>query len=67
MKLPITRVPNTTPPQFVYYQTVNLPTGGVQSVKHVGCVSSSMEAALCDLLRITQQLAAENEKLKARK
>lgn len=64
MKLPIQRVPGTTPPKFRYKQTVDLPAGGTQVVQHEGCVSSSMETALCDLLRIAEQLAAENEKLK---
>lgn len=65
MKLPIRRLAGTVPPQFEYYQTVSLPQGGVQTVKHIGCVSPSMEAALCDTLSIAEQLAAENERLKS--
>ena len=64
VKLPIRRVPKTTPPQFEYYQTVSMPQGGNTSVKYVGCVPSSLESALCDLLAIAEQLAKDNEKLR---
>jgi len=64
MKLPIQRVPNTTPPQFNYYQIVNELTGGTKVVKCCGCVPASMETALCDLLRIAEQLAQEFEELR---
>lgn len=67
MKLPIRRIAGTTPPQFVYYQTVTLPQGGVQLVKYTSCVPTSMESALCDLLQIVEQLATENERLTAGK
>lgn len=67
MKLPIQRIPNTTPPQFIYYQTINLPQGGVQSIQHTGCVPPAMEASLCGLIRIAQQLAKENTTLKKNK
>ena len=63
MKLPIRLIPGSSPPKFEYYQTVTVPGGGVQSVKHQGCVAPSMESALLDLLSIAKQLAAENERL----
>jgi hypothetical protein len=67
MKLPIRRIPGTTPPKFEYFVTVNLPNGGTQAIQQVSCVSPSMEAAFCDLLRIAEQLAKENEILRGAK
>lgn len=64
MKLPIQQIPGTVPPQFIYYQKVNLPGGGVQILKHTGAVASSMETALCDLIKLTKRLLAENEALR---
>lgn len=64
MKLPIRRVPNTVPPQFEYYNTVNRLSGGTQAQLCRDCVPSSMEQAMCDLLRIAEQLAEENQRLK---
>lgn len=67
MKLPIHRIPGTTPPKFEYYQTVTLPQGGAQIVKYIECAPTNMESALCALIEVTQQLAVENERLKSRK
>lgn len=67
MKLPIEIIPGTIPPKFRYSQTITTPHGNVQSVEYVGCVSTSMEAALYDLIRIAKQLETENKTLKARK
>lgn len=64
MTLPIQRIPNTVPPQFLYYQTINLPQGGTQRVEYRGAVASPMEAALCELLQITEKLVAENARLR---
>lgn len=64
MKLPIRRVPGTTPPKFEYYQTITTPHGTVQAVKYTESVSAQLETALCDLIRIAEQLSAENERLK---
>lgn len=65
MKLPIRRIPNTIPPKFEYFQIVNLPQGGTTAIRHEGCVPSSMETALCDLLKIAEQLAEHNETLRS--
>ncbi len=67
MKFPVRRVPGTVPPQFEYTQIVTTPSGGVQAVKLVGGVPSSMESALCDLLRIAEQQAKELETLRRKK
>lgn len=64
MKLPIQRVAKSSPPKFMYYQTVHLPTGGTQSMQCITAVPASMERALCDLLDIVDQLVLENEALK---
>ncbi len=65
MKLPIRRITGSIPPKFEYYQMVTLPQGGVQSIRHESCIVPSMEAALCDLLRIAEQLAKDNEVLRS--
>ena len=67
MKLPIRRVPGTSPPKFEYSQTINLLTGGTQQAKHVSCVSPSLEEALCELLIVAQKLIAENASLRGKK
>lgn len=67
MKLPIRRIPGTIPPRFEYFQVINLPGGGTQAIRHEGCVPSSMESSLCDLLAIAQQLAEHNETLRSMK
>lgn len=64
MRLPIRRIAGTVPPKFEYFQLVTLPQGGVQAVKYVTTVPPSLEAALCDLLRIAEQLVVENEQFK---
>lgn len=64
MKLPIRRVPGSIPPKFEWHQIVNLPGGGVQAVRQEGCVGSSMEAALVDLIRIAEQLYKDNQILR---
>lgn len=65
MKLPIRQVPGSVPPRFEWHQMVNLPGGGTQAVIQQGCVGSSMEAALVDLIRIAKQLASDNEILRS--
>lgn len=65
MKLPIRRLPGV-PPRFEYYTIVNMPGGGTQAIKSIGSVVPAMEAALCDLLKIAEQLAKENLVLKAK-
>lgn len=65
MKLPIEHVPGTSPPKFVYHQIVSTFHGGPQSVRYETCVPTSLEPALCDLIAITKQLAAENARLKS--
>lgn len=64
MKLPIRRVKNTVPPKFMYHQIISTPHGELRAIEYVECVSSTMESALCDLLKITEQLAEENKRLK---
>lgn len=64
MKLPLRLVPGTTPPQFVYTQIVSRMDGSSQAIECIGYVPAAMETPLCDLLRIAQQLAKENEELK---
>lgn len=64
MKLPLRRIPNTTPPLFSYFQIVTPFGSPPQAVECSSSVPASMETALCDLLLIAEQLAKENEELK---
>lgn len=64
VKLPIRLIPGSAPPKFEFCQTVAAIGGQKQLVKHRACAPPAMETALIDLLRVAQQLAEENARLK---
>ena len=69
MKLPIRRVPNTSPPTFEWDQLVLSPTASeddrARKIRHTGAVQASMERPLCELVELAERLSKENEELRA--
>ena len=61
MDLPIDLVPNSSPPRFVWKQTIDTPVGQ-RTIQHEGQLAPNVEMAIVSLIATVKRLLAEKVK-----